>query len=172
VVAVPEDVDAVTAAALSYAYGTSFYALRDRAGLRPGETVLVLGARRRRLGRRATGKLMGARVIAAASPGKLETTRDAGADASVDYRQEGWRDRVRELIGSTGGVDVVYDPVGGPYSEPACAHSAGAAATSSSASPPGKSRASRSTSRCSRAAASSACPTAPSPSGSRTPTGR
>ncbi len=120
VVAVPEDVDAVTAAALSYAYGTSFYALRDRAGLRPGETVLVLGAAGGAgLAAVQLAKLMGARVIAAASPGKLETTRDAGADASVDYRQEGWRDRVRELIGSTGGVDVVYDPVGGPYSEPA-----------------------------------------------------
>ena len=120
VVAVPEDVDAVTAAALSYAYGTSFYALRDRAGLRPGETVLVLGAAGGAgLAAVQLAKLMGARVIAAASAGKLETTRDAGADASVDYRQEGWRDRVRELIGSTGGVDVVFDPVGGPYSEPA-----------------------------------------------------
>ena len=120
VVEVPADVDAVTAAALSYAYGTSFYALRDRAGLRPGETVLVLGAAGGAgLAAVQLAKLMGARVIAAASPGKLETTRDAGADASVDYRQEGWRDRVRELIGSTGGVDVVFDPVGGPYSEPA-----------------------------------------------------
>ena len=63
-------------------------------------------------------KLMGARVIAAASAGKLQTCRDAGADALVDYRQEGWRDTVRDLSGS-GGVDVVYDPVGGPYSEPA-----------------------------------------------------
>ena len=120
VVAVPEDVDAVTAAALSYAYGTTLHALRDRAGLRPGETVLVLGAAGGAgLAAVQLAKLMGARVIAAASPGKLETCREAGADAAVDYRQEGWRDRVRELIGSTGGVDVVYDPVGGPYSEPA-----------------------------------------------------
>ncbi len=120
VVAVPEDVDAVTDAALSYAYGTTLHALRDRAGLRPGETVLVLGAAGG-AGSAAVqlAKLMGARVIAAASPGKLDTCRDAGADALVDYRQEGWRDRVRELAGSAGGVDVVYDPVGGPFSESA-----------------------------------------------------
>jgi NADPH2:quinone reductase len=120
VVAVPEDVDAVTAAALSYAYGTTLHALRDRAALHPGETVLVLGAAGGAgLAAVQVAKLMGARVIAAASPGKLETCRAAGADGLVDYRQEGWRDRVRELTGSTGGVDVVYDPVGGPYSEPA-----------------------------------------------------
>jgi NADPH2:quinone reductase len=117
VVAVPDDVDAVTAAALSYAYGTTLYALRDRAGLWPGETVLVLGAAGGAgLAAVQLAKLMGARVIAAASAGKLETCRDAGADALVDYGQDGWRDRVREL---TGGVDVVYDPVGGSYSEPA-----------------------------------------------------
>lgn len=118
-VAIPEDVDAVTAAALSYAYGTTLYALRDRAGLRPGETVLVLGAAGG-VGLAAVqlAKLLGARVIAAASAGKLETCRDAGADALVDYRQEGWRDTVRALAGNAG-VDVVYDPVGGPYSEPA-----------------------------------------------------
>ena len=120
VVVVPEDVDAVTAAALSYAYGTTLHALRDRAELRPGETVLVLGAAGGAgLAAVQLAKLMGARVIAAASAGKLDTCRDAGADALVDYRQEGWRDRVRELAGSTGGVDVVYDPVGGPFSEPA-----------------------------------------------------
>lgn len=118
-VAIPEDVDAVTAAALSYAYGTTLYALRDRAGLRPGETVLVLGAAGG-VGLAAVqlAKLLGARVIAAASAGKLETCRDAGADALVDYQQEGWRDTVRALAGNAG-VDVVYDPVGGPYSEPA-----------------------------------------------------
>lgn len=120
VVTVPEGVDAVTAAALSYAYGTTLHALRDRAALRPGETVLVLGAAGG-VGLAAVqlAKLMGARVVAAASAGKLETCRDAGADAVVDYRQEGWRERVRELTGNTGGVDVVYEPVGGPYSEPA-----------------------------------------------------
>ena len=120
VVAVPEDVDAVAAAALSYAYGTTLHALRDRAVLRPGETALVLGAAGGAgLAAVQIAKLMGARVIAAASTGKLDTCRDAGADAVVDYRQDGWRDRVRELAGSAGGVDVVYDPVGGAFSEPA-----------------------------------------------------
>jgi NADPH2:quinone reductase len=117
---VPEDVDAVAAAALSYAYGTTLHALRDRAVLRPGETALVLGAAGGAgLAAVQIAKLMGARVIAAASTGKLDTCRDAGADAVVDYRQDGWRDRVRELAGSAGGVDVVYDPVGGAFSEPA-----------------------------------------------------
>ena len=75
-VEVPEGVDSVTAAALSYAYGTTFYALRDRARLRPGETVLVLGAAGGAgLAAVQLAKLMGARVIAAASAGKLETCR-------------------------------------------------------------------------------------------------
>jgi NADPH2:quinone reductase len=119
VVAIPEGVDAATAAALSYAYGTALHALRDRAGLRPGETALVLGAAGGTgLAAVQLAKLMGARVIAAASAGKLETCRAAGADATVDYRQDGWRDAVRALAGDAG-VDVVYDAVGGPYSEPA-----------------------------------------------------
>jgi NADPH2:quinone reductase len=118
-VVIPDDVDAVTAAALSYAYGTTLHALRDRAGPRPGETVLVLGAAGGAgLAAVQLAKLMGARVIAAASAGKLETCREAGADAVVDYRQEGWREAVRSAVADRG-VDVVYDPVGGPYSEPA-----------------------------------------------------
>ncbi len=119
-VTVPESVDPVAAAALSYAYGTTFHALRDRAGLRPGETVLVLGAAGGAgLASVQLAKLMGGRVIAAASSAaKLETCRDAGADALVDYRRDGWRDAVRELAGNAV-EDVVYDPVGGPHSEPA-----------------------------------------------------
>ena len=119
VVPVPDGVDAVSAAALSYAYGTTLHALRDRAMLRPGETVLVLGAAGGAgLAAVQLAKLMGARVIAAASAGKLDTCREAGADAIVDYRQENWRNAVRDLAGAAG-VDVVYDAVGGPYSEPA-----------------------------------------------------
>jgi NADPH2:quinone reductase len=95
------------------------HALRDRARLRSGETVLVLGAAGGTgLAAVQLAKLMGARVIAAASAGKLEACRAAGADALVDYRQDGWRNAVRELAGDAG-VDVVYDAVGGPYSEPA-----------------------------------------------------
>lgn len=120
VVPVPEGVDLVAAAALSYAYGTTLHALRDRGGLRPGETVLVLGAAGGAgLAAVQLAKLMGAgRVIAAASAGKLDVCRQAGADALVDYNEEGWRDRVKALAGGEG-VDLVYDAVGGPYAEPA-----------------------------------------------------
>jgi len=118
-VAVPEGVDAVAAAALPYAYGTALHALRDRARLRPGETALVLGAAGGTgLAAVQVAKLLGARVIAAASGGKLETCRAAGADELVDYRQGDWRNAVRELAGDAG-VDVVYDAVGGAFSEPA-----------------------------------------------------
>ncbi|MBX6740837.1 MAG: NADPH:quinone oxidoreductase family protein [Acetobacteraceae bacterium] len=119
VVPVPEGVEPVAAAALSYAYGTAFHALRDRGGLQPGETVLVLGAAGGTgLAAVQLAKLLGARVIAAASGDRLETCHQAGADALLDYRQEGWRDRLRELTHGRG-VDLVYDPVGGPYAEPA-----------------------------------------------------
>ncbi|MDI3306852.1 MAG: NADPH:quinone oxidoreductase family protein [Acetobacteraceae bacterium] len=119
VVPVPEGVEPVAAAALSYAYGTAFHALRDRGGLQPGETVLVLGAAGGTgLAAVRLAKLLGARVIAAASGDRLETCHQAGADALLDYRQEGWRDRLRELTHGRG-VDLVYDPVGGPYAEPA-----------------------------------------------------
>jgi len=119
VVPVPEGVEPVAAAALSYAYGTAFHALRDRGGLQPGEMVLVLGAAGGTgLAAVRLAKLLGARVIAAASGDRLETCHQAGADALLDYRQEGWRDRLRELTHGRG-VDLVYDPVGGPYAEPA-----------------------------------------------------
>jgi NADPH:quinone reductase len=119
VVAVPEGVTSVAAAALSYAYGTTLYALRERGGLCPGETVLVLGAAGGTgLAAVQLAKQMGARVIAAASAGKLETCREAGADALVDYGEVSWRERLRELTGGRG-VDLIYDPVGGPFAEPA-----------------------------------------------------
>jgi len=119
VVPVPQGVDPVAAAALSYAYGTAFHALRDRGRLQPGETVLVLGAAGGTgLAAVQLAKLLDAQVIAAASGDRLETCRQAGADAVLDYAQEGWRDRLRELTHGRG-VDLVYDPVGGPYAEPA-----------------------------------------------------
>jgi NADPH2:quinone reductase len=112
-------VDPVAAGALPYAYGTTLHALRDRAGLRPGETVLVLGAAGGAgLAAVELAKLMGARVIAAASAAKLEACRAAGADALVDYTDPAWRDRVKEIAGAEG-VGVVYDPVGGAFAEPA-----------------------------------------------------
>ena len=117
---VPDGMDMVTASAFLYAYGTSHHALRDRARLQPGETLLVLGAAGG-VGLAAVelGRVMGARVIAAASsPQKLELCRAAGADDTIDYEQEDLRARLKELTAGHG-VDVVYDPVGGRFSEPA-----------------------------------------------------
>jgi NADPH:quinone reductase len=116
----PAGLEPRIAASFSLAYGTSLHALQDRAGLAPGEALLVLGAAGG-VGLAAVelGKLLGARVIAAASTeAKLEVCRRRGADELVSYGREGWRDRVKELTGGKG-VDVVYDPVGGELAEPA-----------------------------------------------------
>jgi NADPH:quinone reductase len=113
-VAIPAAMDWVTAGGFPIAYSTSHYALVHRAQLRPGETLLVLGAAGG-VGLTAIeiGKQLGARVIAAArSPERLEVARQHGADELIDYQQESIRDRVRELTGGRG-ADVVYDPVGG-----------------------------------------------------------
>ena len=119
-VPVPEGLDMVHAAAFGLTYGTSYYALKDRAMLRRGETLLVLGAAGG-VGSAAVelGKAMGARVIAAASNSeKLEWASDLGADETIDYSTEDMREAIREHTGGRG-VDVVYDPVGGAYTEPA-----------------------------------------------------
>ena len=116
----PESMDFESAAAFVLTYGTSHHALKDRARLQPGETLLVLGAAGG-VGLAAVelGKLMGARVIAAASsPDKLAVCRAHGADEVIDYAREDLRARIKELTEGRG-VDVVYDPVGGDYSEPA-----------------------------------------------------
>ncbi len=116
----PSEVEFPSAAALAMAYGTSLHALQDRARLRHGETLLVLGAAGG-VGLAAVelGKLMGARVIAAASDeAKLQACREQGADELVSYADDGWRDAVKRLT-SGRGVDVVYDPVGGALAEPA-----------------------------------------------------
>jgi NADPH:quinone reductase len=113
VVPIPDAMDFVTAAAFPVAYGTSHFALTHRGHLKPGETLLVLGAAGG-VGLTAVeiGKQLGARVIAAAgSPEKLAVAREHGADELIDYRSESIRDRVRELTGGLG-ADVVYDPVG------------------------------------------------------------
>ena len=116
----PDGMDFETGAALLYTFGTALHALRDRACLREGETLLVLGAGGGTgLAAVAVGKALGARVLAAASTDeKLALCRDAGADLVVHYGGENLRDRVRELTGGRG-ADVVFDPVGGPYTEPA-----------------------------------------------------
>ena len=117
---VPDGVDAVHASTLLYAYGTSHYALKDRGALQPGEVLLVLGAAGG-VGLAAVelGAVMGATVIAAASTEeKLALCRDHGAAMTINYAEEDLKARVKELTGGKG-ADVVYDAVGGSYSEPA-----------------------------------------------------
>ncbi len=115
-VPLPAGADFEVAAALTMAYGTSLHALKDRARLAPGETLLVLGAGGG-VGLAAVeiGKLLGATVIAAASTdAKLTVCRARGADAAINYDREDLKERVRALTGGRG-ADVIYDPVGGPY---------------------------------------------------------
>ena len=112
---VPDGVDLEFAAGIAITYGTSYHALKDRAALQPGETLLVLGAGGG-VGLTAVelGKHMGARVIAAASsPEKLALAQAQGADELIDYARDDLRERIKALTGGKG-VDVVYDPVGGP----------------------------------------------------------
>lgn len=117
---VPDGLPFDIAGSLLMTYGTAWHALTDRAQLRAGETVLVLGASGG-LGSALTelAKALGARVIAAASsPEKLESCLAHGADAVIDYQREDLRARLKELTAGRG-VDVVCDPVGGPLSEAA-----------------------------------------------------
>ena len=116
----PESIDFAVATGLNYAYGTTLYALKHRAHIQPGETMLVLGAGGA-LGVSAVelGKLLGARVIAAASTEeKLDLCRERGADETINYSTENLKDRAKELTGGKG-VDVVYDGVGGDKAEQA-----------------------------------------------------
>jgi NADPH2:quinone reductase len=117
---IPDGMDEVEAAAFLVTYGTAYHALADRGQLRTGETLLVLGAAGGvGLAGVEVGKALGARVIACASSAdKLALCRAHGADASVNYATEDLRDRIADLTDGRG-VDVVYDPVGGDYTEPA-----------------------------------------------------
>jgi NADPH:quinone reductase len=119
VMKLPAGVDEVTAAGFLVTYGTAYHALAERAELSAGDSVLVLGAAGGvGLAAVEVAKVLGARVIAAASsPEKLEICRDHGADESIDYSREDLKDRAKTL--SNGGVDVVVDPVGGDFAEPA-----------------------------------------------------
>jgi NADPH2:quinone reductase len=116
----PARMDFIPAAAFVLTYGTSYHALKDRAEIKAGESLLVLGAAGGvGLAAIQLGKAMGARVIAAASSEeKLKVCRDNGADETINYGSEDLRARVKAITAGKG-VDVVYDPVGGPYSEPA-----------------------------------------------------
>jgi NADPH2:quinone reductase len=119
-VKLPPAADIELAAATMFTYATSWHALKDRAAMKKGETLLVLGAAGGTgLAAVELGKLLGARVIAAASsPEKLAVCREHGADEAIDYSKEDLREGVKRITGATG-VDVVYDPVGGAYTEPA-----------------------------------------------------
>ncbi len=120
VIAMPEGLSFEIAGSLLLTYGTCLHALRDRAALQPGQTVLVLGAAGGiGLATIELAKALGARVIAAASSDdKLATCRAQGADEVINYRQQNLRDELKRLTGGRG-VDVVMDPVGGDYAEPA-----------------------------------------------------
>src|SRR5438067_1013669 len=117
---IPDGMDFNSAAAFVLTYGTSDHALRDRGALRAGETLLVLGAAGGvGLAAIEIGKALGARVIACASSGeKLAVCREHGADATINYAAEDLRERIKSLTEGRG-VDVVYDAVGGGYTEPA-----------------------------------------------------
>ena len=116
----PDGFPMVDAAAFIMIYATSHHALVDRAQLKAGETVLVLGAAGG-VGTSAIqiAKAMGARVIAAAStPEKCDLCKSIGADATINYSTENLREAIKTLTGGKG-PDVIYDPVGGDFAEPA-----------------------------------------------------
>jgi NADPH2:quinone reductase len=116
----PPGLDFPAGAAFVMTYATSYHGLVDRGTLQPGETLLVLGASGGvGLAAIEIGKVLGARVIAAASSAaKLAVCREHGADELINYAGEDLRERVKALTAGRG-VDVVYDPVGGIYTEPA-----------------------------------------------------
>jgi len=116
----PEDMEHEIAASFMMAYGTSYYALKNRAKLKEGETLLVLGASGG-VGLAAVelGKIMGAKVIAAASTNeKLELCKQYGADELINYNEEDLKTKTKELTNGKG-ADVIIDPVGGNYTEAA-----------------------------------------------------
>ena len=117
---IPQGMDFITAATTMYTCGTSLHALKQRGNLKAGETLLVLGAAGG-VGLAAVqiGKLMGAKVIAAASTDeKLALCKEQGADEVINYTNEDLKARIKELTEGQG-ADVIYDPVGDRYSEPA-----------------------------------------------------
>jgi NADPH2:quinone reductase len=120
VMPMPPDMDFDTAAAITLTYGTSHHAVVDRAQLKAGETMLVLGAAGGvGLAAIEIGKALGARVIAAASSDeKLEICKQHGADATINYSTQDLREAIKASTDGKG-PDVIYDPVGGIYAEPA-----------------------------------------------------
>jgi NADPH2:quinone reductase len=119
-VRVPDALTDEQTAGLAVTYGTTIHALVDRAEIKPGETLVVLGAAGGTgIAAIEIGKALGATVIAcASSPDKLALARERGADHLIDYSAENLRERLKEITGGNG-VDVLYDPVGGDLAEPA-----------------------------------------------------
>ena len=117
---IPAGIDFTVAASFGLVYATAYHALKDRAAIKPGETLLVLGAAGGAgLAAVELGTLLGARVIAcASSDDKLETCKRHGAQAAINYEREDLREALKRFTGGDG-VDVAFDPVGGKYSEPA-----------------------------------------------------
>jgi NADPH2:quinone reductase len=118
VIPLPRGMDLTHAAVFPFIYGTTIHALKQRASLKAGETLLVLGAAGG-VGLAAVqiGKLMGARVIAAASSAdKLALCKEHGADAVVNYATENLKESVKKLTKGQG-ADVIYDPVGGDLAQ-------------------------------------------------------
>ena len=116
----PLNMDGITAAGFTMTYGTSMHALKQRGNLKPGETLLVLGAGGG-VGLAAVeiGVAMGATVIAAASSSKkLTAAKNAGATHLINYKKNNLREVLQTIVGKDG-VDVVYDPVGGDLFEAA-----------------------------------------------------
>ncbi|HVV61415.1 MAG TPA: NADPH:quinone oxidoreductase family protein [Pseudolabrys sp.] len=116
----PDGLDFDRAAGVCITYGTTYYALKDRGAIKASETLAVLGASGGvGLAAIELGKLMGARVIACASSDeKIAFARKHGADEGINYASEDLKDALRRLTDGRG-ANVIYDPVGGPYSEPA-----------------------------------------------------
>ncbi|MRW89159.1 zinc-binding dehydrogenase [Duganella sp. FT80W] len=116
----PPGMDFDTAAAITLTYGTSYHAIVDRAKLENGENMLILGAAGGvGLAAIEIGKALGARIIACASTDeKLEVCRQHGADVLINYSTQDLREAVKAATGGKG-PDVIYDPVGGDYAEPA-----------------------------------------------------
>jgi NADPH:quinone reductase len=119
-VRLPDELDFDRAAGLTVTYGTTIHALRDRAQLKSGETLAVLGAAGGTgLAAIELGKVLGARVIACASSAdKLAFAQQHGADATINYGSDDLKEALRGVTDGRG-VDVIYDPVGGPYAEAA-----------------------------------------------------
>src|SRR5437879_746204 len=116
----PDGLDFDHAAGLTVTYGTTLHALKDRAQLKPGETLAVLGAAGGTgLAAIELGKVMGARVIACASSAdKLAFAREHGADETINYATDDLKEALRRVTDGRG-ADAVYDPVGGAYAEAA-----------------------------------------------------